>query len=950
MDEMKPAADQLSPVKQALLKVRDMRARLDAIEYRRREPIAIVGVGLRFPGGCRDLDGFWQLLVNGIDAIREVPRERWDIDVYYDPDPAAPGKMYTRHGGFLDRIDEFDPAFFGISPREAQSMDPQQRLLLEVGWEALESAGQAPDRLSESASGIFLAINNSDYFRYLFASPQSIDAYTTTGSAASVAAARLAYLLNLKGPALAVDTACSSSLVATHLAVRSLRSGECDLALAGGVNLMLLPEITINFCKSRMLAADGRCKSFAAAADGYVRGEGCAMVVLKRLSDARSNGDPILALIRGSAVNQDGRSGGITAPNGPAQEAVIRRALQDAGIDAAAVGYIEAHGTATPLGDPIEARALGAVFGGAREPGRRLAIGSIKTNIGHLEAAAGLAGLIKTALVLQKGVVPPSLHLKQVNPHIDLDALGLTIPTAAVAWPAGAGTRIAGVSSFGLSGTNAHLLLEQALEPERPAGVRDQADGLQMLTLSARSEAALLESAARYATCLAACEAPFADICHTANSGRTHFSHRLAVLARSAGEAAGHLAAWRKSPPGRQVLQGLVEEPGAPKIVFLFTGQGAQYPGMGRGLFETQPVFREALQECDRLLRPHLDVPLLELLYDEAHPHGRLDQTRYTQPALFALEYALTRLWRSWGIKPAAVMGHSLGEYAAACVAGVFSLADGLRLVARRAELIDALPETGSMAVVFADHAAVGGLIAAFEGVCLAALNGPANTVIAGSTAAVHAAVADLAGRGIAAKPLNVSHAFHSALMDPMLDDLARAAATIAFSDPGVTFISNLSGRPAGGAEIGRPEYWRRHLREPVRFAESIAGLIGQGCRLFVEIGPQPVLLGMAKSLVAEEDAAWLPSLRRAGDDHAQMLESLAALHVRGAAVDWARFGGGAARRRVHLPTYPFQRARYWADMPAQSPHPAPPEPAAAWDFCTISEFRRRFASGLAAN
>lgn len=939
MDEIKPNSEQLSPVKQALAKLREMSARIDELESRRHEPIAIVGAGLRFPGGCRDLAGFWRLLAEGIDAMREVPPERWDIEAYFDPDPDAPGKMYARHGGFLDNIDQFDPAFFGISPREAESLDPQQRLLLEVGWEALENAGLSPQHLSESASAIYLAINNSDYFRYLFNDPEQIDAYATTGNAASIAASRLAYLLNLKGPALAVDTACSSALVAVHLAVQSLRLGECDLALAGGVNLMLLPELTINFCKSRMLSKDGRCRTFDAEADGYARGEGCAMIALKRVSDAKRDGDPILALIRGSAINQDGRSSGVTAPNGPAQEAVIRRALADGQVEASAVGYIEAHGTATPLGDPIEAQALGAVF--RRDSGHRLIMGSVKTNIGHLEGVAGLAGLIKAALALQKGIVPPSLHFKKANPHIALDEWGLSVPTAAIPWLAGPGARIAGVSSFGLSGTNAHVVLEQYIPPQSTSDIKDQDPILRILTVSGRDAAALQEASALYEAALSASRDSFADICRTAATGRAHFSHRLAVLARSSAEASGHLAVWRRSEAHAAVLEGRVDEAGLPGVVFLFTGQGSQYEGMGRALYDTEPVFRDALLECDRLLRPHLDVPLLELLYPAAATQGRLDQTRYTQPALFALEYALVRLWRSWGIQPAAVMGHSLGEYAAACAADVFSLADGLELVARRAALISALPEAGAMAVLFAEPATVADLLASRRDVGLAALNGPANTVISGATDGVRVVVASAAERGITAKMLHVSHAFHSALMEPMLDDLEKAVARITVSEPRIVLISNLTGQAAGSEAIGRPQYWRHHLREPVRFAESMKGLVEQGYRIFVEIGPQPVLSGMAKSFIEEPDIVWLPSLRRGGDDRAEMLAGLAALHVRGAAVAWDAVNAGAARRRVALPTYPFQRARYWAERTRSSAPQSAPDSASAWEFVARSARRQ---------
>ena len=729
-----------------------------------------------------------------------------------------------------------------------------------------------------------------------------------------------------------MDTACSSSLVATHLAVRSLRSGECDLALVGGVNLMLLPEITINFCKSRMLAADGKCKAFDAAAEGYVRGEGCAMVALKRLSDAREHGDPIIAVIRGSAINQDGRSGGITAPNGPAQEAVIRKALQDAGIDAAAVGFVETHGTATPLGDPIEAQALGAVFGRSRDAEHRLAIGSVKTNIGHLEAVAGLAGLIKAALVLKNAVLAPNLHFKQVNPYIPLDSLGLTVPTSARPWPAGQGPRVAGVSSFGLSGTNAHVVLEAFGENGPP--ISSAAGSLQLLTVSAKSDTALKQIAARFQAHLSQEHSDsFEDICFTANAGRSHFSHRLAVVADSKDQAGRQLSAFCDGRPAEGMTNGCLEDGGSPaKVAFLFTGQGAQYKGMGRVLFQTQPVFRKSLEHCEELLRPHLERPLLKVLYPEPGDASILNQSLYTQTALFALEYALVQLWRSWGVRPAVVMGHSLGEYAAACAAGVFSVEDGLKLIVERARLIESLQERGEMAAVLADSEQVAAAIVPFAGeVSIAALNGPRNTVISGAGPAIRKIMEGFAARGVVCRPLNVAQAFHSPLLDPMLDRFEQAAGRIRFKAPEIGLISNLSGRRIDGNEIPDPLYWRRHLREPVRFSDSIATLTQMGYRIFIEIGPQPVLSAMARSIAEVPESCWLPSLSRQAEDLTQMLESLAALYVRGVAVDWDGFHKERPHRRCALPTYPFQRERYWMELPTAIPRVESTDAGVAW-------------------
>jgi len=527
---------ELSPVKRALLEVRQMRARLEAFEQERKEPIAVIGVGCRFPGGVQNTQDLWQLLVNGVDAIREVPPERWDVDAFYDSDPQAAGKMYTRWGGFLDGIDQFDPQFFNLSPREAEDLDPQQRLLLEVTWEALENAGQAPDRLAGSATGVFIGISTNDYFHLLSQSePEEIGVYMVTGTTHSIASGRISYLLGLQGPSISLDTACSSSLTAVHLAVQSLRSGECRMAIAGGVNIILMPEMLINFSRARMISPDGRCKTFDARADGFVRSEGCGIVVLKRLSDALANRDPILAVIRGSAANQDGRSTGLTAPNGLAQEAVIRAALASGGVQPAQIAYVETHGTGTALGDPIEVQALAAVLGEGRSAQHRLQIGSLKTNMGHMESAAGIGGLIKAILVLQNREIPPHLHLKEPNPYIPWERLPIDVPTRRTPLQPIDGRYIAGVSSFGFSGTNVHVVLEAA--PERQEEPPTVERSLHLLTLSARQPAALNDLVRRYAALLPASAQRFTDICYTANAGRAHYEHRMAVLAASSAEA-----------------------------------------------------------------------------------------------------------------------------------------------------------------------------------------------------------------------------------------------------------------------------------------------------------------------------------------------------------------------------------------------------------------------------
>jgi Polyketide synthase modules and related proteins len=878
------------------------------------EPIAIIGLGCRFPR-AEDPEAFWHLLRDGVDAITEVPTDRWDVNAFYDLNPVTPGKMNTRWGGFLEHVDLFDPYFFGISPREAGSMDPQQRLVLEVSWEALENAGQAAEKLAGSQVGVFIGISTNDYSQRQFSDPAAIDAYAGTGNALSIAANRLSYLLDLRGPSLAVDTACSSSLVAVHYADQSLRSGECSLALAGGVNLMLSPELTITFSQARMMASDGRCKTFDAEADGYVRGEGCGIVVLKRLSDALKERDTILAVVRGSAINQDGRSNGLTAPSGAAQQAVIRQALENARLSPDQICYVETHGTGTPLGDPIEFRALAAVLGEGRAPDQPCVLGSVKTNIGHLEAAAGIAGLIKAVLLLQNEEIPPHLHLKKINPHLPLKNTPFVIATERRSLPQGTKPRFVGVSSFGFGGTNAYVVLEEApiselaqVEVERPQ---------HLLTLSGKTEEALKQVAVRYADYLAANPSlALADFCFSANTGRSHFNHRLSVVAGSATQARKKLAAFIAGQEPTGVFKGQVLSINKPKLAFLFTGQGSQYIGMGHQLYETQPSFRQVLGRCDEILRPYLERSLVEVLYSKSGETSPLDETAYTQPALFALEYALAQLWKSWDIEPSVIMGHSVGEYVAACVAGVFSLEDGLKLIAERGRLMRNLPEEGEMVVVFADEARITAAIQPYaREVSIAALNGPQNTVISGRREAVEAVVAAMHAEEVKTIKLTVSHAFHSALMEPMLVAFEQVASKVTYSSPQIGLISNVTGELVAPAEIMTPEYWCRHIRQPVRFAASMQSMRQLGVEVFLEIGPQPTLLEMGHHCLPEGAGVWLPSLRQGQSDWQQLLRSLGELYRRGVQVNWLAFDQDYARRRIALPTYPWQRSRYWMEI-----------------------------------
>jgi acyl transferase domain-containing protein len=903
---------ELTPLQNAVYLLKQAQAKLAALEYAQSEPIAIIGMACRFPGGASSPEAFWRMVAGGIDAVREVPPDRWDIDDYYDPDPAAPGKMNTRWGGFLERVDEFDCEFFGISPREAVRVDPQHRLLLEVAWEALEDAGLPSGDVAQTRAGVYVGVIGNDYALMQSKDLSDMDVFSGTGSSHAILANRLSYVLNLNGPSIALDTACSSSLVTIHLACQSLRRRESDLALAGGVNLMLSPEMTLALTKAHMMAPDGRCKTFDAAADGYVRGEGCGMIVLKRLSDAVAAGDRIIALVRGSAVNHDGRSNGLSAPNGPAQEAVIRAALADAHLAPGEVSYIEAHGTGTRLGDPIEIEALGSVLGKGRSPDRRLVVGSVKTNIGHLESAAGIAGLIKIVLMLRHGQIPPHLHLQTVNPLLRLEDLRIDIPTSLRDWPREAAPRRAAVSSFGFGGTNAHVILQEPPreEPQKSPLRRPR----HVVTLSARSAQALSELADRYANFAEANpSASLADVAYTANVGRTHFTHRAAVIAGSLEELRNNLRRIGDDPPAPGVRKGVAVHDRLPRIAFLFTGQGAQYAGMGRALYLTQPTFRAAIDRCAEILRSHLDRPLLSLLDGQAD--RLLDQTGYTQPVMFALEYALATLWRSWGIEPAAVMGHSVGEFVAACAAGVFSLEDGLRLIAQRARLMQSLPPGGVMGAVFACEAQVTSALQAYAGrVAIAALNGPESIVISGDEPAVRELLGRFENEGVRSKLLATSHAFHSQRMDPILDPLRQAAESVTCSAPRIDLVSNLTGQLANQQLYADPGYWSAHARSPVRFAESMKTLAELGCEIFLEIGPGPTLIGMGQRCLPEGNYAWLPSLRPGRDDWQTLLESLAELYVRGAKVDWMGFDRDYHPRKRELPSYPFQRRRYWAN------------------------------------
>ncbi len=857
-------------MKRSLLELRKLRARVAELEGTGKEPIALIGLGCRFPGGAHDPDAFWKLLLTGQDAIVETPANRWDVSAYYDPDPTAPGKTYSRHGGFLEQVEEFDPHFFGISPREAASLDPQQRMLLEVSWEALEGAGLAPDRLYGTNAGVFIGISSFEYAARVIRSVDTtaIDPYFGTGSALSAAAGRLSFTLGLTGPSMAIDTACSSSLVALHLACQSLQGRECDLALAGGANLIVAPEVNIAFSKARLLAVDGRCKTFDAAADGYVRGEGCGVVVLKRLSDALANGDPIVALIRGSAVNQDGPSGALIVPNGLSQRSVIRAALKNAGVSAAQVDYVEAHGTGTSLGDPIEVGALGHVFGKERDPNHPLYLGSVKTNLGHLESAAGIAGLIKVALSLQHETIPANLHFHQPNPRIPWDLVSTVVPTRATPWPRGEKHRFAGLSSFGFTGTNAHVILEEAPLPKEASPGPDRP--VHALTLSAKTDPALHALAARFEEQLASDVAvSIGDLCFSANTGRARFRERVAIVAGSIDELRGKLGDFVAGRECPGLFRSHHRKGVKDKTAFLFTGEGTEYLGMGRELYKSDRGFCETLNRCEQILRSHLERPLTEVLFHTDGAGSPINEPAYAQPALFSLEIALARLWQSWGIQPGAVLGCGVGGYAAAYVGGVLSLEDALELVAHRARLMTEAPTDVNALAVFADRL----------------------------------------------RKVNLSA-------------------------PKIRWVSSVTGEVAD-QEIAAPEYWiRQTTQPPAKFADAIRTLHRLGCNRFVEIGPGPTLLGRGRECVPADSLTWIPSLCQGQSDWRQLVDGLALLSTQEPVVDWVAFDRGYPRRKVPLPTYPFQRQRFWLQPTRWQPTATPrdlyyridwqPEPAAS--------------------
>jgi acyl transferase domain-containing protein/acyl carrier protein len=886
------------------------------------EPIAIVGMACRFPGGARDPDEYWQFLLSGRDAITEIPAARWDLAEWYDADRSSPGKMYVRHGGFLGEVERFDAAFFGITPREAMELDPQQRLLLETAWEALERAGIAPDSLSGQPVAFYLGTRGSDYF--VRCSPRQrevIGTYNAAGNALSTAAGRVSYTLGFTGPCFALDTACSSSLVALHQAVAALRDGECTLALAAGVNLILDPIGTVSTCKAGMLSPGGRCRAFSAQADGYVRSEGVGMLVLEPLASALRAGRRPLALVRGSAINQDGASGGLTVPSGAAQVAVLRLALQRGGVDPASVAHVEAHGTGTALGDPIEVRALQEVYGAAPGRTRKLSIGSVKTNIGHCETAAGMAGVIAAVQALRQRELPAILHCETRSPHIDWNAIAVEPLLARTPFHGELGEpRRIGVSSFGFSGTNGHVVLEEAPALEAVAAATRPSE---LVPLSASTPTALAESARRLLVRLEADPAvSLADAAYTLGVGRAALRERCALHARDSADWRAQLAALAADPSSARRGRGTVGTR-APRIAFVYTGQGAQRSGMGRELGTHLPVFRAALAECSAALAPHLGCAIEDLMYGERS--AELARTEWTQPALFALEYALTRTWEALGCSPCWVLGHSVGEYAAAVAAGVYTLSEAAELIAARGRLMRELAPEGAMIAVHAAHERVAELVVRHAlAVDLAADNAPDLCTWSGAHAPIAALERLLAEAGLRAQRLDVSHAFHSRVLEPMLGAFEQRLRGTQPRVARIGFISNVTGAPAG-QELCDPRRWVEHVRGTVRFAAGARCLFAQAIDGVIEIGPAPVLSGLLRRCAPDSRVPLIASQRAQGGEWEALLDAVARVWSLGTRIDWSILHGGRGARCVELPTYPFERERHWLEIPSGAPAPAAP-------------------------
>ncbi|QDE82942.1 type I polyketide synthase [Myxococcus xanthus] len=894
-----------STLERALMALEATKARLNRVLAQQREPIAVVGMACRFPGGIRDANDYWAFLRDGQDAVGELPPERWPFDEVYDPNPGVPGKSYCRHGAFLDGVDRFDAAFFGIPPREAASMDPQQRLLLQVSWEALEHAGIPPGRLQKSATGVFVGIaGNNDYPVAMLKANASLDAYSLTGAAVNVASGRISYQLGLRGPSLIVDTACSSSLMSVHLACQSLRQGECNLALAGGVNLIASTETSVCLAQTGALSPSGRCRTFDASADGYVRSEGCGIVVLKRLSDVQPS-DRVFAVIRGSGTNQDGRSNGLTAPNGAAQAALIARTLESAGTAPREIGYVEAHGTGTPLGDPIELQALGEVLRPERASAEALYVGSVKTNFGHTEAAAGIAGLLKTILSLHHREIPPHLHFQKPSPNVDWKAFNLRVPTSCTPWPEG--RPAAGVNSFGVSGTNVHIVLGPAPVRAVPESVED---GPHLLLVSAGSKEGLQRRLEALRPSLqAATPAALRDLCHTSALHREHLKWRAGLLASTPEEMRTQLEAGAANERAPGIFMGseLVER--APRCILVFSGQGSQWLGMARDLLSEGGAFQRKLKEADACLQEFLGWSVLERLASDTDTEAWLSAAERVQPILFALQVSLAEQLRAWGIVPSGVVGHSMGEIAAAHVAGCLGLRDAARVVSARAQLLPRLRGKGGMLVAGLGLEAARQALQGYEdSVGVAAINGPDTVLLSGESGTLDALMARISADGTFCRRVGVDFASHCPQVDALLPDFRELISDVRPQEGTLDFYSTVDGARVEGARLDA-DYWARNLRQMVRFAPTVAAIAEGPRALFVEVSGHPVLTPTFASIANAPRC--VATLRRDQPSRTALLACLAELHTEGLVLDWAAVLGPDSRC-VDYPNHPWQQERHW--------------------------------------
>ena len=914
-------SEPLSPNKQALLKIRELKQQLaeaqnQANEYS-QESIAIVSMACRFPKDADTPEKFWQHLVDQTDLVSDIPDDRWDMTAFHDDDPDVPGKMYTKRGVFLENLDLMDPEFFGISPREATWVDPQQRLLMEVGWEAIERAGWIPEQIGEH-TGVFVGWMHNDYQNEASDSFLNLNPYIATGAAGSFLCGRLAYYLGLQGPSVAIDTACSSSLVALHLAIQSLQRGDCDRALVGGVNAICSPTTNILTCKLKALSPNGHSRAFDAAADGYLRGEGCGVVTLRRLSDAEAGGDPILGIVRGSAIGHNGFSSGLTAPNPKSQEKVIRQALDRAGVEPNQIGYLEAHGTGTELGDPIEVNAAAAAYCAKRTQQNPLLIGSVKTNIGHLEAAAGMAGIIKVLLAMQNSSIPGQMNFETPNPHIPWSDIPVKVLTEPTAWPA-AERRLAGVSAFGMSGTNAHIVIEapqQKPQSESTASNSSSPENINsneppaLITLSAKHEEALFELAESYSKTLHKHpEIGLADLAVTSNTARSHFDHRLAVVAQERSQVVDSLQQFARGNKNADCFQGHHRR--KPRIAWQFTGQGSQYVDMGKDLYRTQTVFKTAIDRCEAWLQQIRNESLLSVMFDDSTDSPAINNTYWTQPAIFAVQMGLVSLLNHWGLRPDVVLGHSVGQYAAACVAGIMSWQDGLTLIAERGKQIGQLPTGGKMLAVFTSEQKIQTAIQNREDVSLAALNGT-HVVVSGTEDAIADIQNEFSNAAVRVKTLTTSHAFHSRLMDPILDSFASFAKQIEFQRANIPLICNLSGTVMPADQVLDGQYWAQHIRGAVRFSPSVEAVQELGCELLVELGPQSVLTRMAAANWKSPSENLVSCLAKDQDDQYALMLATGQMYAAGLTPDFGKLHEQRDGQKVALPTYPFQRRRFW--------------------------------------